>query len=278
MMMRSGGNVGRRRQDDDFDDDDASTTNGETMRTPPPPPPPPPREKCGNNKEKKEALRREMRTRLQQHFPKDKTYSTTPAEKKSSFDDEVSRRMAKASRLACDKVVALDAFKNAKTMCVYIAHPKLREVDCSSLIREALRDDGKKVFVPIVDDRNSNVRFLRVRDPVEKDLEKRTMGIMEPTEIDWRTNEKREDLAAAKEKLDLVITPGLAFDKTCKRLGRGGGYYDKFLSQGKGKEAVKVGLAFDAQILREEDGAIPLDPWDVVLDVVVSESHVHHKE
>ena len=116
MMMRSGGNVGRRRQDDDFDDD-ASTTNGETMRTPPPPP----REKCGNNKEKKEALRREMRTRLQQHFPKDKTYSTTPAEKKSSFDDEVSRRMAKASRLACDKVVALDAFKNAKTMCVHIA-------------------------------------------------------------------------------------------------------------------------------------------------------------
>ena len=190
----------------------------------------------------------------------------------------MSRRMAKSSRLACDKVVALDAFKNAKTMCVYIAHPKLREVDCSSLIREALRDDGKKVFVPIVDDRNSNVRFLRVRDPVEKDLEKRTMGMMEPTEIDWRTNEKREDLAAAKEKLDLVITPGLAFDKTCKRLGRGGGYYDKFLSQGKGKEAVKVGLAFDAQILREEDGAIPLDPWDVVLDVVVSESHVYHKE
>ena len=270
-MMRSGGNVGRRRQDNDGgDDDDASTTNGETMRTRPPP------RETRSNKEKKEALRREMRTRLQQHFPKDKTFST-PAEKKS-FDDEMSRRMAKSSRLACDKVVALDAFKNAKTMCVYIAHPKLREVDCSSLIREALRDDGKKVFVPIVDDRNSNVRFLRVRDPVEKDLEKRTMGIMEPTEIDWRTNEKREDLAAAKEKLDLVITPGLAFDKTCKRLGRGGGYYDKFLSQGKGKEAVKVGLAFDAQILREEDGAIPLDPWDVVLDVVVSESHVYHKE
>ena len=61
-------------------------------------------------------------------------------------------------------------------MCTY-RDPKLREVDCSSLIREALRDDGKKVFVPIVDDRNSNVRFLRVRDPVEKDLEKRTMGI-----------------------------------------------------------------------------------------------------
>ena len=44
------------------------------------------------------------------------------------------------------------------------------------------------MYVPIVDDKNSNVRFLRIRD-MEKDLEKRTMGIMEPTELDWRTSE-----------------------------------------------------------------------------------------
>ena len=169
-------------------------------------------------------------------------------------------------------------------MCVYVAHPKLHEVDCSVLIREALDSSSSefgeervKVYVPIVDDKNSNVRFLRVRD-MEKDLEKRTMGIMEPTELDWRTNEPREDVADLKEdeKLDLVIAPGLAFDETCKRLGRGGGYYDKFLSEGKGREAVKIGLAFDAQIVDADE--IPLDPWDVVLDLVVSKSHVYRKK
>ena len=222
-------------------------------------------------KEKKQTLRARVRAKLKA------TFSSSSRE-----EDETKKR--RDSKVICEKVLELDAFKNARTMCVYVAHPKLNEVDCSVLIREALDSSSSefgeekvKVYVPIVDDKNSNVRFLRVRD-MEKDLEKRTMGIMEPTELDWRTNEPREDVADLKEneKLDLVIAPGLAFDETCKRLGRGGGYYDKFLSEGKGREAVKIGLAFDAQIVDADE--IPLDPWDVVLDLVVSKSHVYRKK
>ena len=219
-------------------------------------------------KEKKQTVRANVKAKLKATF--------------SSREEEDKKR--RDSKVICEKVLELDAFKNARTMCVYIAHPKLHEVDCSVLIREALDSSSSefgeervKVYVPIVDDKNSNVRFLRIRD-MEKDLEKRTMGIMEPTELDWRTNEPREDVADLKEneKLDLVIAPGLAFDETCKRLGRGGGYYDKFLSEGKGREAVKIGLAFDAQIVDADE--IPLDPWDVVLDLVVSKSHVYRKK
>ena len=226
------------------------------------------------------------RLREQQKEKKQTLRATVKAKLKATFssreEDETKKR--RDSKVICEKVLELDAFKNARTMCVYVAHPKLNEVDCSVLIREALDSSSSefgeekvKVYVPIVDDKNSNVRFLRVRD-MEKDLEKRTMGIMEPTELDWRTNEPREDVADLKEneKLDLVIAPGLAFDETCKRLGRGGGYYDKFLSEGKGREAVKIGLAFDAQIVDADE--IPLDPWDVVLDLVVSKSHVYRKK
>lgn len=223
-------------------------------------------------KEKKQTLRARVRAKLKATFSS------------SREEDERTKKRRDDSKVICEKVLELDAFKNARRMCVYIAHPKLHEVDCSVLIREALDSSSSefgeekvKVYVPIVDDKNSNVRFLRVRD-MEKDLEKRTMGIMEPTELDWRTNEPREDVADLKEneKLDLVIAPGLAFDETCKRLGRGGGYYDKFLSEGKGREAVKIGLAFDAQIVDADE--IPLDPWDVVLDLVVSKSHVYRKK
>jgi len=222
-------------------------------------------------KEKKQTLRARVRAKLKATFS-------------SSREEDPETTKKSDSKVICEKVLELDAFKNARTMCVYVAHPKLNEVDCSVLIREALDSSSSefgeervKVYVPIVDDKNSNVRFLRVRD-MEKDLEKRTMGIMEPTELDWRTNEPREDVADLKEneKLDLVIAPGLAFDETCKRLGRGGGYYDKFLSEGKGREAVKIGLAFDAQIVDADE--IPLDPWDVVLDLVVSKSHVYRKK
>ena len=226
------------------------------------------------------------RLREQQKEKKQTLRATVKAKLKATFssreEDETKKR--RDSKVICEKVLELDAFKNARTMCVYVAHPKLHEVDCSVLIREALDSSSSefgeervKVYVPIVDDKNSNVRFLRIRD-MEKDLEKRTMGIMEPTELDWRTNEPREDVADLKEneKLDLVIAPGLAFDETCKRLGRGGGYYDKFLSEGKGREAVKIGLAFDAQIVDADE--IPLDPWDVVLDLVVSKSHVYRKK
>jgi 5-formyltetrahydrofolate cyclo-ligase len=225
-----------------------------------------------DNEEKKRSLRAKIKSRLKTH---------------ASREEEL-----RDSEVICEKIMGMRAYREAKTMCVYIAHPKLHEVDCSTLIREALssssssserekEEEEKKVYVPIVDDKNSNVRFLRIRD-LEKDLEKRTMGIMEPTETDWRTNERREDLADLKddERLDLVITPGLAFDETCKRLGRGGGYYDKFLREGKGREAVKIGLAYDAQIVdgEAEDEAIPLDPWDVVLDVVVSKSREFYRE
>jgi 5-formyltetrahydrofolate cyclo-ligase len=65
---------------------------------------------------------------------------------------------------------------------------------------------------------------------------------------------------------DLVVVPGVAFDRKGRRLGRGCGYYDRFLSA-FGNTAVKVGLAFSRQLLPE----VPVDPWDVPMDAIVTE-------
>ena len=112
-----------------------------------------------DNEEKKRSLRAKIKSRLKTH---------------ASREEEL-----RDSEAICEKIMGMRAYREAKTMCVYIAHPKLHEVDCSKLIREALsssstsereKSEEKKVYVPIVDDKNSNVRFLRIRD-LEKDLE-----------------------------------------------------------------------------------------------------------
>jgi 5-formyltetrahydrofolate cyclo-ligase len=66
------------------------------------------------------------------------------------------------------------------------------------------------------------------------------------------------------EQLDLIIVPGLAFTSEGCRLGRGSGYYDRFLSEIPGS-TFKLGVCFDFQFLAE----IPHEPHDVKMDVVV---------
>lgn len=64
---------------------------------------------------------------------------------------------------------------------------------------------------------------------------------------------------------DLIIVPGVAFDKNGNRLGRGRGYYDRFLVQHK--EITKIGICFDFQLVAQ----IPTEPTDIAMDDVLSE-------
>jgi 5-formyltetrahydrofolate cyclo-ligase len=65
--------------------------------------------------------------------------------------------------------------------------------------------------------------------------------------------------------LDLVVVPGLGFDEAGGRLGRGGGFYDRFLAR-PGLKAWKVGVGLDEQVV----GPVPRDAWDVGLDALVT--------
>ena len=66
--------------------------------------------------------------------------------------------------------------------------------------------------------------------------------------------------------IDLVLVPGIAFTRAGGRIGRGGGFFDRFLAH-RAAHAIKIGIAFSFQIVE----SIPLDRHDVKLDLVVSD-------
>ncbi|KAG8379051.1 hypothetical protein BUALT_Bualt07G0048100 [Buddleja alternifolia] len=173
-------------------------------------------------------------------------------------------------------------FKSCKRLCAYISCGALREVDTTKILSEILKNSGqddhsqvrKKLYVPRVEDKNSYMRMLNISRM--DDLVANSMNILEPAPCDAEGNE-RENVMFANEPVDLFILPGLAFDKSGRRLGRGGGYYDTFLTKYQElaedrnwKKPLFVALSYSVQIL--EDGVIPLTPNDVPVDALVSSS------
>ncbi|KAF2302442.1 hypothetical protein GH714_036357 [Hevea brasiliensis] len=123
----------------------------------------------------------------------------------------------------------------------------------------------KKLYVPLVEDKNSNMRMLKISSV--DDLISNSMNILEPALVDSEGNH-REDVMQAREPVDLVILPGLAFDRSGNRLGCSGGYCDVFLkkcqdlaAEWKWKQPLLVALAYSLHIM--EGGAIPVTPNDV---------------
>ena len=112
------------------------------------------------------------------------------------------------------------------------------EVDTFEMISQALKL-GKKIALPRIDKTQRKILPV-VIDSLDNDLEQGPYGIKQP-----RINvDKVLDL----KDINMVIVPGVAFDKRNNRLGRGGGYYDRFLTTVP-SGIPTVGLAFDFQIV-----------------------------
>lgn len=175
-------------------------------------------------------------------------------------------------------------FKSCKGLCAYISCSALREVDTSKVLSEILKNTdqdnhsqvSKKLYVPRVEDKNSHMRMLNISSM--NDLISNSMDILEPAPVDAEGNE-HQDVMFADEPVDLFLLPGLAFDKSGRRLGRGGGYYDTFLikyqelaKDRNWKRPLFVALSYSLQIL--DENIIPMTPNDVLVDALVSSSGV----
>ncbi|EOY20297.1 5-formyltetrahydrofolate cyclo-ligase isoform 3 [Theobroma cacao] len=144
--------------------------------------------------------------------------------------------------------------------------PSLRSQEDGSMLQTA-----KKLYVPRVEDKNCNMRMFHISRI--DDLVGNSMSILEPAPVDADGNE-REDVMHANDAVDLVIMPGLAFDRSGRRLGRGGGYYDCFLKNYKElakernwKQPLFVALSYSVQII---DEVIPVTANDALVDALVS--------
>jgi len=165
--------------------------------------------------------------------------------------DSTGRDLASAAIIA--RLETLAIFQRAQIIQTYAA---LRhEVDTHEMIRRLLRD-GKQVAVPKVESGNE-LRQYFIKDFSE--LKTGAFGVLEPA-----PNPKR---IAASNQFDLVLAPGLAFDRAGNRLGAGKGYYDRFLAQIK---APKIALVFAFQIV----DSIPVEAHDQRIDMIVTEKEV----
>ncbi|MEW6008313.1 MAG: 5-formyltetrahydrofolate cyclo-ligase [Candidatus Omnitrophota bacterium] len=180
---------------------------------------------------KKQTLRKIMRKRLKNQ-------------------KEVYRR--KKSGIIKNKLFKLNEFKKAKTVMLYASFDG--EVDTFKMIKGAIKE-GKTVILPAIAKRKK--RLIPRAIETLRDLEKGPFGILEPRKACSRV--------ISKKNLDLVIVPGLAFDKENFRLGRGLGFYDRFLA-GLPRKTQAIGLCFDFQIV----SSVPRFSSDLPVSKVIS--------
>jgi len=165
--------------------------------------------------------------------------------------EELKRRSQNVEK----RLSSLPIYKNAKLVMVY--YPLRGEVDILRMVR---RDLGLKRFCfPFVDLEKKELEVYEVNN-LEDDFSVGPFRIMQP--LPDKT--KKVDI----EEIDMVIIPALAFDRSCNRLGRGAGFYDRFLKR-LNPSCKKVGIAFEPQILDD----LPIHPsQDQKVDVIVSEN------
>jgi len=166
--------------------------------------------------------------------------------------DELSARGA----WVADRLSRTDAWRAADLVLCFLSMP--HELDTSSIIRAA-RKAGKRLAVPRIE--GERVRFLLLSgDP--GDLPRDRLGIPVP-DPSWPA----ADLATAT--VPLVAAPGLAFDRAGNRLGRGGGFYDRFLSaaRGEARGLVAIGICLAEQLME----GVPHAGTDQRVDGVVTD-------
>jgi len=148
----------------------------------------------------------------------------------------------------------LKEFKQAKTIAFFVGLKE--EVETKPMIEEALIK-GKRIVLPITDFKKHELIFAEINNLNE--LIESKYGLLEPL------IEKKIKL----NEIDLFIVPGIAFDLSGSRIGKGKGFYDKILKQ-VNKSIPIIALAFEFQVLKE----IPIEEHDIKVNLIVTEKRV----
>jgi len=159
------------------------------------------------------------------------------------------KEVANLSKKITDKIKNLPEFKKAKTILLY--HPIKNEVDPTPLF------NSKKIFTfPRTNSASHRMTLHHVTDLNELELDE--FNIKSPT---------KKHLRISRQEIDLIVTPGLAFDENGHRIGYGKGYFDK-LFKNLSTNCVKIALAYDFQIIEN----VPAEEHDKKVDIIVTES------
>lgn len=162
------------------------------------------------------------------------------------------------SRSIVETVMGLEQWTRAQEILLY--WPIRNEVDVRALLRDAW-GSGKKLFMPCCrKNEPGEMDFGVVR--AEADLVPGSFGIKEPCG-------SRCEFSDAVSP-DIVIVPGVGFDRRGYRIGFGGGYYDRFLSRPQKDDFLSVGVCYDFQLV---DG-FPVETWDKAVQLVCTDKEL----
>ena len=160
------------------------------------------------------------------------------------------QEIAKRSKSIQEFVINDNKFQSAKVVGAYFAFGS--EVATELIIERAKMLD-KKIALPRVEE--DKITFYELSST--RSLIRGRFGIMEPPPY------------GHMDEIDLLVVPGIAFDKKGNRLGYGKGFYDRLLS---GKRTFSIGLAYSFQLLEN----LPHDRYDKRLDAIASEDGIHY--
>ncbi len=162
---------------------------------------------------------------------------------------EAAQRREQSSAL-CRQLRLQPLYLNASQILFYAPMPD--EMDVWQLFEEALAR-GVEVFLPRYDVATKAYHAARIVD-LERDVAVGRFGIREPS---------ARCVTYPSKRLDLMLVPGLAFDRNGNRLGRGQGFYDRLLSDIQGSSC---GIAFDFQLVE----AVPVEQQDIRLNHIMT--------
>ena len=186
-------------------------------------------------KQEKDALRKKFK----------EIRHSIPAEEKEAKD-----------RAICDFAKNLASFRFAEYVLLYAAVPD--EISLDALALEALRRN-KKIYYPRCNISERTMTYHEVKSPDE--LSPDSYGIREPSPASPVFDPEKAEGSA------VCFVPGLLFDRDGYRLGYGGGYYDRFLSEFRGN---RVGVIYTDFIVED----VPRGRFDLRMDILLTENNV----
>lgn len=164
-------------------------------------------------------------------------------------------QMGKKSEAACRHMLLSPEFQNAHAVMLYLSMPG--ETNPQSLTAAAL-EAQKIILLPVVDWHNASMTAVKVHN---LDVRYDPQAPLLPQPVAGE--------AFPLEEIDLIIVPGLAFSESGHRLGRGKGYYDRFLSQ-RGLDASLAAIAFCEQLCND----LPVESHDIGMQMIVTDQGI----
>lgn len=186
--------------------------------------------------------------RKYKHIRKNNLRNKIKQKRKQMNPDDCFNKSKHAQKLFLQSSI----YKNAKTIMLYM--PLGNETDTSEILKKSL-DDEKNVVMPVTDDKTGIITPMLITK--QTPFKKGAFSVKEP----------QCDTIADVSNIDVVLVPGIVFDKIGGRIGFGKGCYDMLL---KNTNAVKVGYCYDFQLIKK----IPSQIHDIKMDYINTENEI----